>query len=99
MQIPIWQVSAVFAPFAAENAAFGRVLWQGRDGVVQEWEALGFVQPGALATAGGEGLVQEGGIDHTDDGDAVHDEADGDAVEGGEVGEVYCACGHGLVSR
>ena len=54
---------------------------------------MGFVQPGAFAGAGGEGLVQEGGVDHADYGAVVHDEADGDAVKGGEVGEVYGSCG------
>lgn len=99
VQVPIRQVPAVFAPFAAENAAFRRVLWQGRDGAVQEWEALGFVQPGAFAAAGGKGLVQEGGVDYADYRGTVDDEADGDAVEGREVGEVHRACGPELVSR
>jgi hypothetical protein len=34
-------------------------------------------------------LVQEGGVDYADYGAVSHDEADGDAVKGGEVGEVY----------
>ena len=33
--------------------------------------------------------MQEGGVDHADQGPVVVDEGDGDAVEGGEVGEVY----------
>jgi hypothetical protein len=37
--------------------------------------------------------VQEGGVDYADYGAVVHDEADGDAVEGGEVGEVYGSWG------
>jgi hypothetical protein len=36
--------------------------------------------------------VQEGGVDHADYGPVVVDEGDGDAVEGGEVGEVYGSC-------
>lgn len=37
-------------------------------------------------------MLQEGGVDHADDGFVVDDEADGDAVEGREVGEVDRAC-------
>ena len=54
---------------------------------------MGFVQPGAFAGEGGEGLVQEGGVYYSYGRFATDDQADGDAVEGGEVGEVYGSCG------
>lgn len=92
VQVPVRRVSAVLAPLAREDASLRRGCGQRRDGVTQEREALGFVQPGAFAAAGGEGLVEEWGVDDADDGHAGDDEADGDAVEGREVGEVYCAC-------
>jgi hypothetical protein len=36
--------------------------------------------------------VEEGGVDDADYGAVFEDEGDGDAVEGGEVGEVYGSC-------
>lgn len=97
VQIPIRRVSAVLAPLAREDTSLGRGFGQGRDGISQQREALGLVQPGAFAAAGGEGLLEERGVDDADDGLAGDDEADGDAVEGGEVGEVHGACGIGGV--
>jgi len=54
---------------------------------------LRFVEPGSFAGAGGEGLVEERSVDYADYGPVVVDEGDGDAVEGGEVGEVYGSWG------
>jgi hypothetical protein len=93
LQIPVRDIAAVLAPLARENAPLGGVGWHRGDWIAEEGQACGFVEPGAFAGAGGEGLVQKGGVDDADYGPVVHYEADGDAVEGGEVGEVYGSCG------
>lgn len=80
------RVSSVLAPLAAEHTALGGI---GRDGnALDQGQALRLVEPGAFALAGGKDLVQEGGVDDADDGNARDDEGDGDAEHGEEVGVI-----------
>lgn len=79
-------VSPILAPLTAKGAALGGVGGYGR--AFDERKALGLVEPCSFALAGGEELVEEGRVDHSDDGLPRDDEGDGDAEHGEEVGVV-----------
>ena len=75
LEISIWDVSAVFAPLAREDAAFRCTLRQWWDRVPEQWKALSFIEPGAFATTCGESLLEERCVDDTNDRSAIYNEA------------------------
>lgn len=82
VKVAIRDISAVLAPFTGEDTAFGSILWNRRNGFLNEWELLCFVQERTLAFTGREELVQEGCIYDTNDGLSTHDQGNGNTEHG-----------------
>lgn len=92
VHVTIRPVSSVFSPLAAEHTSRGSLCGHRSNGVADERQLLGLVEPGPTAAAGGEQLIEKGGVDDADGGHMVVDKGNGDAEHGEEMDVVYRSC-------